>query len=145
MSRAINAMNRGELQRGLRAATKDLERMTRDISGADSEPVKRAADVLRTQWRALVSVKNPEPAPPGSPPHRHRGRLWKSIKTAVVDGVRRVGSGDFRSWMTEFGTDGRAPRPHARTALELAQPQMTEVLVQESQRLAATAPLGGGA
>jgi len=171
MSRTINALQRGELQRGLQAATKDAMRLTRDISGADSEPVKAAAGVLQKEWRRLLGTKGGgKPSAPGAPPRRQSGRLWRSIRQAVVRGVRRVGSSDFRTWMLEYGVDsppkparlfknqkgknkGRmtkprkghhmAPRPHARPALENAQQQMTEVLVAESQRAVVTAKIGG--
>jgi len=143
VSRSVNAMSRGELQRGLRQVTKDVERMTAEISGANSEPVKRAASVLQRNWRRLLNVRAKGPSAPGTPPHRHAGRLFKSIRQAVVDGVRRVGSGDFRSWMTEFGVDDKPPRPHARPAFELSQQEMTEVIVTESQRAVVNAPLGG--
>jgi hypothetical protein len=143
MSRTINAMSRGDLQKGLRSVNKDLVKMTAVISGANSEPVKQAATVLQKNWRRILNVRGGgKPSSPGTPPRRQSGRLWKSIRQAVVDGVRRVGSGDFVAWMDEFGVDGRAPRPHARPALEVSQQQMTEVLIAESERLAATAPLG---
>lgn len=135
MSRSINALAAGELQRGLRLVTKDVETMTRDISGADSEPVKAAATVLQKEWRRLLSNRGGgKPSSPGSPPAKQSGRLQRSIRTAVVQGVRRVGSSDFRSWMTEFGTDQAPPRPHARPALENAASKMSEVLVSESQK-----------
>jgi hypothetical protein len=143
MSRAINAMSRGELQKGLRAVNKDVAKMTAIISGANSEPVKQAATVLQKNWRRLLNVRGGgKPSAPGTPPRRQSGRLWKSVRQGVVEGVRRVGSGDFRSWMTEFGVDGRAPRPHARPALEVSQQQMTEVIVTESERLASVTPIG---
>lgn len=135
MARVINALSRSELQRGLRQVTKDVERLNRDISGADSEPVKKSAAVLLKEIRRLLSTPGGgKPAPPGSPPRKQTGRLRKSWRTAVVDGVRRVGSGDFRSWMTEYGNDQMPPRPYARVALENVAAQMTEVLVSESER-----------
>lgn len=144
MSRAINALKAGELQRGLRAVNTDVARMTAEISGANSEPVKRAATVLQKEVRRLLNTRGGgKPSAPGSPPHRQSGRLWRSWRQAVVQGIRRVGSGDFRSWMAEFGTDREAPRPYARPALENVAGQMAEVLVTESQRAVKTAPLGG--
>lgn len=140
-SRTINALNRGELQRGLRLVTKDVEKLTRDISGADSEPVKQAALVLRKEWRRLLSTPGSgKPAAPGSPPARQSGRLMRSIRTAIVNGVRRVGTGDFRAWMTEYGTDKAPPRPHARPALENVAEKMGEVIVQASARAVEQSP-----
>jgi len=133
--RTINALSRGELQRGLREATKDAQRLTREISGADSEPVKQAAGVLLKEVRRLLSTPGGgKPAPPGSPPHKQTGALRRSWKQAVVQGVRRVGSGNFRAFLAEFGTEHEAPRPYARDALENVQGQMADVIVQESQR-----------
>jgi hypothetical protein len=153
MARSINAAARGDLQRGLREVNKDIARMNRTITGADSEPVKAAATVLRNEWRRLLSVQGRgEPSSPGSPPHkqgegfnfkrpkgstgpaRRSGPLFRSIRHAVVEGVRRVGSGDFRSRLHEFGAADLAPRPHARPALENVADKMGEVLVSESQR-----------
>lgn len=150
MSRTINALSRGDLQKGLSLVTKDVEKLTREISGADSEPVKAAALVLRKEWRRLLNtpggaVQGPllpgefgvslgrAPSAPGQPPAKQTGRLQKSIGTRVVQGVRRVGTDDFRSWMTEYGTSQSPPRPHARPALENAAQEMTEVLISESQ------------
>ena len=146
MARRINAASRSELQKGLAAVTKDMERVTRDLSGADSEPVRKSAAVLAKHWRRLLSTPGAgEPSPAGSPPHAQdegfqlRGGkrskpLRRTIGTAVVDGVRRVGSGDFRARLHEFGAEDLPPRPHGRVALEAAQPEMVEVIVTESER-----------
>ena len=116
-------------------------KLTRELSGADSEPVKKSAAVLLKEIRRLLSTPGGgKPSTPGSPPRKQSGRLRKSWRTAVVQGVRRVGSSDFRAWMTEFGTDQMAPRPYARVALENKQNEMGEVLVTESQRKIATTP-----
>jgi HK97 gp10 family phage protein len=145
--RRINASNRSELQKGLALVTKDMERVTRDLSGADSEPVRKAASVLAKNWRRLLSTQGGgQPSAPGSPPHaqdegfRFRGSnkrskpLRRTIGTAVVDGVRRVGSGDFRARLHEFGTAEMPPRPHGRVALEQSVGQVTDVLITESER-----------
>jgi HK97 gp10 family phage protein len=134
VSRTINALERGQLQRGLQLVTKDVEKLTREISGADSEPVKKAALVLRKEWRRLLGNSGGgKPSSPGAPPAKQSGRLQRSIKTAIVNGVRRIGTDDFRSWMTEFGTDQAPPRPHARPAVENSAQEMAEVLISESQ------------
>lgn len=164
MARRINALQRNALQKGLRDATKDAERLTRAISGADEEPVKRAAFALRKAWRRVLSTPGGgEPSAPGSAPHkqgvgfrfrRRKGSagparfsrpLFRSIGTAVVEGVRRVGSGDFRARLHEFGAEDHPPRPHARVALEAAAGKMADVIVTASQQEIATATLPGGA
>lgn len=140
-SRTINALSRGELQRGLQQVTKDVEKLTRDISGADSEPVKAAAIVLRGEWRRLLSVPGGgKPAAPGSPPHRQKGILRRSVRTAIVQGVRRVGTSNFRAPIHEFGNDKEPPRPSARPALENVAEKMGDVIVQESQKAVVKAP-----
>lgn len=172
MSR-INAFARGELQRGISDTNKRLVRATKELTGANSEPVRKAAGVLARAWREQLSTPAGElrtslktrrvfgtPSAPGQPPHRVTGKLRKSITTAVVDGVRRVGSGLFKARLLEFGVQatvggkrtspkgqraGRkkvasrnaaytlhiAPRPSAAKALEQAAPQMTEVFVSD--------------
>jgi hypothetical protein len=140
--RRINAMVAGDLHRELRVVNKSIERMTREISGADSEPVKKAASLLLRNWRRLLNVQGGgKAAAPGQPPRRQSGVLWKSMKQAVVDGVRRVGSGNFRSWMTEFGVGDKPPRPHARPALEMSERGMADGIVVDSQRAVAKAPI----
>jgi HK97 gp10 family phage protein len=135
MARSINALSRGELQKGLALVTKDVERVTRDISGADSDAVKAAATVLLKEVKRLIGTKGGgKPSAPGQPPARQSGRYFKSWRQAVVQGARRVGTADFRSWMQEYGTDKAAPRPHARPALENVAGQMGEVIVSESQK-----------
>jgi hypothetical protein len=141
MSRTINALSRGELQKGLQAVTKDVETLTRNISGADSEPVVAAAGVLLKEVKRLISTPGGgKPAPPGSPPRKQSGQLYRSWKSRVVQGVRRVGSGLFTASLAEYGTPTEPPRPYARAALENVQTQMTDVLVTESQKKIAEAP-----
>ena len=139
---AINALNRGELQRGLQLVNRDLVQRTRAATGADSDAMKAAAGVLRTTWRGLVGTRSEEPAAPGQPPLAKSLGLRRSIKFAVVDGVMRVGSGLFTSRLLEFGVTGGdriiEPRPHARPALEIAAPKMTDVVVADLQRKIAT-------
>lgn len=109
MSRLINALVRGELQAGLRAATKDVLKMTADLSGANSEATRRAANILAREMRRLVSVPfTGTPSAPGEPPRLRLGRLRKSIKSRVVDGVRRVGTGSYTARFMEFGVDAPA-------------------------------------
>lgn len=140
MSRVFNALHRGDLQRGLREATKEAEKVTAEITGANTEPVKRSAEVLKKRWRAVLSVRGGgEPAPPGAPPHAQTRTLVRSIGNRVVDGVRRVGSGLFTARLQEFGYEDRSgnqvpPHPHGRPAVELAAPEMVDVMVTEAQK-----------
>jgi hypothetical protein len=139
MARIINALSRGDLQKGLALVTRDVERATREISGADSEPVKAAATVLLKEVKRLIGNRGGgQPSQPGQPPARQSGRYFKSWRQAVVQGVRRVGTSDFRSWMQEYGTDKQAPRPHARPALENVAGKMGEVVVTASQKAVET-------
>jgi hypothetical protein len=140
VSRTINALKRGELHRGVSAVNKDIQQLTAEISGAKSEPVIRGAQVLRKNWRRLISTAGKgEPSAPGSPPHAQKRHLAKSIGTGVVDGVRRVGSSRFTSRLQEFGYEARdgtqvEPRPHGRVALEQSAEEMVDVTVSEMQR-----------
>lgn len=120
----------------VRETRRALDAEVAELSGARSEPVVAAARVLRTEIRRQVAVRGTDesPAPAGSPPHRIRGLLWRSIGTAVVDGVRRVGSGYYVARLQEFGSERRAPRPFMDRGLAAAAPQMTEVFVSEAQR-----------
>ena len=141
MSRTINALNRGELQKGLREVTKDAEALTRQISDADSEPVVKDAAVLLKEIKRLLSVPGSgKPSAPGSPPRKQRGTLYRSWKSKVVQGVRRVGSGFFTASIQEYGTHTEVPRPYARPALENVQAKMVDTMVLESQKKIATAP-----
>lgn len=161
MSRVIDALSRGDLARGLSAARKDIEKLTAELSGANSEPVKAAARVFVKEARRLAStggafgaalrlatkegVQVNVSAAPGDPPLRHQGRLVRSITTGVVDGVRRVGSSYFVARLLEFGTDGAergptSPHPFMRPALENVAAQMTEVLVGEAVKKMAEEP-----
>ena len=140
MARVINALQKGELQRGLQAVTKDIVRANAELTGANSEPVRKSAFVLLKNWRKLLDVPgHGQPAPPGQPPRRQTRKLRRSLGTAVVDGIRRVGSSLFTARLTEYGyttKDGQmvAPRPHGRVALQLAEKDMVDVQVSEMQR-----------
>jgi hypothetical protein len=91
--------------------------------------------VLLKEVKRLIGTSGAgKPSAPGQPPARQSGRYFKSWRQAVVQGARRVGTADFRSWMQEYGTDKAAPRPHARPALENVAGQMGEVIVSESQK-----------
>lgn len=144
MAGAINAAIRGNLHRSLAKGRKELEKVIRETTGADSEPVRAAAIALAQEWRKVLNVPgSPRTASaPGAPPEADTKRLRKSIKTAVVDGVRRVGSGNYRARLHEFGYEAKdgtpvPPRPHGRVAIERAQAKMTEVLVSAAQRVVA--------
>lgn len=130
-----------DIQRSLQKGRRELEALVKETSGANGEPVRQAASTLVKTWRGVFKPGSPQTSSPaGSPPEADSKRLRRSIKTAVVEGVRRVGSGDFRARLFEFGgyraRDGapQPPRPHARVALEQCADQMTEVLVGEVQK-----------
>lgn len=140
MSRVINALRSGDLARGIAAVRKDINKTTAEMTGANSEPVRKSAGVLLKNWRKLLDIPgNGEPAAPGQPPHRQTRRLRRSLGTGVVDGIRRVGSSLFTSRLLEFGftaQDGTqvAPRPHGRVALAQSEKEMIDVQVLEMQR-----------
>lgn len=140
MSRSINALVKGDLQRGLNAATKDVQKLTAELTGANSEPVVKASRVLLGNWKRIVNVPGGgEPAAPGEPPRRQTRKLVRSFGSRVVEGVRRVGSGDFVARLQEFGytaKDGTSvpARPHGRVAIEISKDEMVDVTVSEMQR-----------
>lgn len=150
MSRLSNAAIKGDIQRALAAGRKDLEKLVAETSGANSEPVKQAAFTLARRWRKTLSVPRAQLGPDlaNAPPRMRTAKLRKSIRTAVVEGVRRVGTNSFVARLFEFGgylvrqpKKGKAgnlipqpPRPHASVALEQAKDAMTDVLVSEVQR-----------
>lgn len=131
--------SRADLGAVLRRSRQTLTAIVRETSGADSEPVRQSAAVLVKNWRRLLSVRGDraEPSAPNEPPRQRTRFLRRSIRTAVVDGVRRVGSGDFRARLFEFGGykdrsgQPEPPRPHGRVALEQSADQMTEVMATE--------------
>jgi len=150
VSRA-NSRIRGDIQYALSKARRVLEREVAESTGANSEPVKQAALALARTWRKVLSVPGlPRHAsPPGSPPESDTKRLRKSIRTAVIEGTRRVGTDLFTARLHEFGYHGLGtiaqgkrkgatrppvpPRPHAQVAFELAKDAMTEVFVSTVQ------------
>lgn len=165
----INAGTRNALQQGLSAATKTFRKEMEFLTGARSPAVIAAASALGRAWRLELNTpagdirQSPKsrrfrgsPSKPGEPPHRLSGITRKSVKTGVVDGVRRVGSGYFKLRLLEDGVtatvtrrrkDGArgkrraavsrsytftiAPRPSAQRALDRAAPQMTDVFVSK--------------
>lgn len=119
----INAFKRSELQVGLGKVARELQRQTAEATGAYSEPVKKAAGVLARAWRELLSTPGGNlrtsrktrrtrgtPSASGQPPHLITGKLRKYLTTAVVDGVRRVGSGLFKARLLEFGLTASVTR-----------------------------------
>jgi hypothetical protein len=116
-----NAAQRSKYQRGgdpfARGFAK-LRELATVTGGADDEGVVNAAKVLVRSIKKVLSKKATGvrhttvasggfrkttkkktsyglPSSPGEPPRRQSGALYRSIGTAVVAGVRRVGSGDF--------------------------------------------------
>jgi hypothetical protein len=138
--RTIHALRAGDLARGLAGVRKDINKLNADLTGANSEPVRKSAGVLLRNWRKLLDVPgHGESAAAGQPPHRQTRKLRRSLGTAVVDGIRRVGSGWFVARLQEFGfaaKDGTqvAPRPHGRVALAMSEKEMVDVQVSEMQR-----------
>lgn len=130
----------------IRRARRDLDAIVRDTTGADSEPVRQAASVLVRAWRRILGVQGSALArsAAGQAPRQQLLRLRRSVKTAVVDGVRRVGSGDFRARLFEFGGykdrsgEPQPARPHAQPAAESVADQMGEVLVSAAQQRVAS-------
>jgi hypothetical protein len=139
MSKSIDMLRIGNVAGSVRVLTKDITDLTAELTGANSEPVIAAGRAQAKEWRRLVSVAgHGEPSAPGQPPHAQKRRLQRSIGTAVVEGVRRVGSSLFTARLTEFGytaQDGTTvpPRPHARVVMETSAKESTDVLVGEIQ------------
>jgi len=141
-------------------AVKALKATMADIGDAATPEMKAAGRVLATSIRKQLSVKAPPyvgplkagatrrfaSSPPGSPPFRRRGVLYKSVGTEVVGGVLRVGESYFTSRLLELGVDATmklrsgklrrrrggiatrriviAARPFMQRALEAALPKM---------------------
>ena len=168
------------VQRELSVAHRQLVQATRYLTGADSDAVKGAASVLRAAIRRKLSVAasgrrtsmktrrtyGGDPAAPGQAPHLQSGASRRSVKSGVVDGVRRVGTDRFVLRLQEFGViadtkparksttartrrDGKVsalhisrhlviePRPSFEPALAEAMPKMRDVFVSElGQRVA---------
>lgn len=165
------------VQREMSLAHRNLVALTRQLTGADSDAVKGAARVLLLSIKKQLSVAAPgrrtslksrrayggTPSAPGQAPHLQSGRARRSIKSGVVDGVRRVGTDMFYLRLDEFGhvatakpkrksvksrtgKDGRVapmftprrhvlePRPSFEPALAEATPQMQDVMVSELGR-----------
>lgn len=153
MSRRPDAQFRNDIQAALAKGRRELEAIVADTTGANSEPVKQAAFTFARRWRKVLSVPRAllGPDPAGAAPRMRTKRLRKSIGTAVVDGVRRVGSGSFLARLFELGgyrvrqpkkskgkpsagiSAPQPPRPHASVALEQVKDEMTDVLVGAMQ------------
>jgi hypothetical protein len=139
---------RGSPQQQIQITNRALVRRIRDLSGADSESVKKPAAVLVKTWRKLLSTPGAnrktslktrrvrgEPSQPGEAPRMQSGKSRRSIRTTVVGGIRRVGTGLFTLRIQEFGAVSDRgiiePRPSGRPALEAARKEMIEVTVNE--------------
>lgn len=116
-----------------------LAREAAELTGANSEPVKKSARILLKQIRLSLNVAGVRsaPAPAGSPPHKISGKLRKSFATAVVDGARRVGSGYFKARLAEFGSEQQPPRPYMRASFAKAEPEMVDTFVSDLQHAVA--------
>lgn len=104
-------------QQQVNFAHRQLIAATRYLTGADSDAVKGAARVLVVAIKRQLSVVAPgrrtslktrrtyggDPSAPGQAPHLQSGRARRSVKSGVVDGVRRVGTDWFALRLQEFG------------------------------------------
>lgn len=110
----------------MRLVNKALIAQVRQMSGADSEGVKAAASALRREIRKTLSTPGADrhaslksrrvrgtPSAPGAPPAMQSGKLAKSVGSAVVGGVRRVGFSNYRARIQEFGGVVEAAPAHA--------------------------------
>jgi hypothetical protein len=156
---AINALQRGELQRALVSVNRDLIARTRAATGADSDAMKAGAKHFKGIWRDALGRRSNRPSAPGQLPAKRSGATQRSIGFAVVEGVMRVGSGLHTARLLETGVNAQprprtvtlrgrrhlsskrlviAPRPHANVALQRAQPGMVDVTVLQLQRKMST-------
>lgn len=174
-------------QQQVNFAHRQLIAATRFLTGADSDAVKGAASVLVSTIRKKLSTAasgrrtsmktrrtyGGDPAAPGQAPHLQSGASRRSVKSGVVDGVRRVGTDRFVLRFLEKGVvadakparktktartrkDGRVsamytprhlviePRPSFEPALAEAMPKMQDVFVSELGRRVAKS-VGKGA
>lgn len=139
----MSAQMKNEIQRALSQANRELTKIVAETTGANSEPVKQMAFTLARAWRRRLNVSGDPTnrSSPGEAPRSISKRLRKSIKTAVVEGIRRVGTNDFRARLFEFGgylSRGgvpQPPRPHAQVSLEEVKDQMVEVMVTNVQTI----------
>lgn len=116
---------RGNRQRAAHDVMRDVNRalvaQVRELSGADSEAVRKAAGALAKQIRISLSTPGADrhtslktrrvrgmPSTPGAPPAMQSGRLKKAVRSGVVQGIRRVGFSDFRARLLEFGATVQA-------------------------------------
>lgn len=152
MSPRINGIS-GVLSDLTRQTTRNLQ----EISGARSPALLKAAQVLRTGWRRVLSVPGGGRASaPGDAPKRQTGKLARSVKQALTETGRKVAVTWFTAPMLEAGVDtalptranrrgktrvrqGRykggakrlviAPRPSAARALAASQTAMDDAMV----------------
>jgi hypothetical protein len=125
------------------------------VSGANSEPVRRAAGELAKAIRKTLSQGGGgRPSAPGQPPRRQSGRLMRSVRHGAVGAGRRVAATRFTAPLLEAGVDtnappraGRrrrrggqarrrvriAPRPFMARALDLARNKMIDVAVDAAR------------
>ena len=116
------ARGASNVQRVMSMAHKRLIAITRELSGADSDAVKEAAQVLLRAARKQLSTAasgrrttlktrrtyGGTPSAPGAAPHLQSGKARRSVKSGVVDGFRRVGTGLFYLRLQELGHVSKA-------------------------------------
>ena len=142
---------RGDVQRKLRTAHTRLLKMTKEISGANSELIVQGAKILQRHIKKQASVvatglrmsvkanargirrMRGDPSAPGEPPRKVSGRLQRGIKSKVVDGERQVRSEHFTSIIHEFGYVAPA-RSSRRISRGRRKGQMTAPTSARSQK-----------
>lgn len=111
------ARGASSIQQQLNFAHRQLIAATRALSGADSDAIKAAARVLQGSIRKQLSTQasgrrtslktrktyGGDPSAPGQSPHLQSGKARRSVKSAVVEGVRRVGTDWFALRLLEKG------------------------------------------
>lgn len=110
--------------------------LNESVTGARNPAVQAAARVLRDKIREQLDQRSPEPSAPGESPRRVTGRLRRSVRDGIVNGVQRVGTDDFRAPILEFGArhdDGKVlePRPFMRPGKQAAEKEMGHAIAKE--------------
>lgn len=108
------SMIRQQVRNGVRRASKYVA----DMSGANGPVVISASRVLVRSVRKKIAKKaaivrktfggeeqRVERSAPGEAPRRVSGRLYRSVTTEVVGGIRRIGPGRFTGRLLEEGVD----------------------------------------
>ena len=151
----------GRLNDGVKAFAKSLSNLRAleaDVRAKDNAAVKAAAQVLEAAIKRQLSHPGSgrlykhrsvthQASAPGEPPAVDTGTLRRTIGQEVVEGVRRVGSGQAYAAAQEFGHVYEhgvlEPRPFMRPALAEAKEEMNGAAVT-ALRVRGNAVLGRG-